>query len=514
MNLRQIRIGPRLGLCFALILLACIGLLAASFVAALAQRDALALALGQAGAQQAQAGSMRTSLFRSAVAIRNMGLQATVEGAQKHEAEARKQRQEYLGTRKALEAAAPEGRERESLGRLAEIDRLMEAEFNEAVGLASQFNTDQAAKVISDKIDPLLNRALAELDVYADLQKRRGDAATAEAEARDRSAGVALGLASALVVAAAALLAWRVTLSITQPMQAAVQAAARVEQGDLASAIETRGSDEAARLLKGLQSMRDSLAGIVGHVRDGAQNISTGANEIATGNVDLSHRTETQASSLQQTAASIEQINAAVKSNADIAHKANEMASLARQAAAQGGQVMGQMVATMEDIRASSSRIGDIIGTIDGIAFQTNILALNAAVEAARAGEQGRGFAVVASEVRSLAGRSAAAASEVRALIGASVEKVQAGSRLAGDAGHSVSDIVGKVDGVATLIDQISASAREQSSGIGQINQAIAHLDQVTQQNAALAEESAAAAESLNQQAGNMVQAVSVFRLA
>ncbi len=513
MNLRQIPVGPRLGVSFALILVASIALLATSFFAASAQREALALTLSRASDQQALAGGMRTALFRSAVAIRNMGLQSTVEGAQKHEAEARKQRQDYLDTRKSLEAAAPPGRERESLGRLAEIDRLMEAEFNEAVSLASQFNTDQAAKVISEKIDPLLNRSLSELEAFVGVQKERGDEATAQAKDRDRSIAVALAVACSAVVALAGLIAWRVTLSITRPLQAALETTARVAQGDLVSPIETSGGDETAHLLKGLQAMRDNLARIVGHVRDGAQNISTGANEIATGNVDLSHRTETQASSLQKTASSIEQINAAVKSNADIAHEANEMADQARKAAAQGGQVMGQMVATMEDIRVSSSRIGDIIGVIDGIAFQTNILALNAAVEAARAGEQGRGFAVVASEVRSLAGRSAKAASEVRALIGASVEKVQAGSRLAGDAGHSVSDIVGRVDGVANLIDQISASAREQRSGIGQINQAIAHIDQVTQQNAALAEQSAAAAESLNQQASHMVEAVSVFRL-
>jgi methyl-accepting chemotaxis protein len=514
MNLRQLPVGLRLALGFGLILLACIALLAASFSAASTQRDSLTQALRQAGAQQALAGIMRDSLFRSAVAVRNMGLQSTVEGTQRHEAEARKQRQQYLDLRKALEAAAPEGRERESLGRLAEIDRLMESEFNEAVSLASQFNAEQAAKVISEKIDPLLNRSLAELEAFVGLQKERGDQATDEADASDRRTAVALGVACAGVVALAALMAWRVTLSITRPLQAALEATARVEQGDLSSSIETRGGDEAARLLRGLLAMRDNLARIVGHVRDGAQNISTGAGEITSGNVDLSHRTEIQASSLQQTAASIEQINTAVKSNVDIAHQANDMANQARQAAARGGEVMGQMVATMEDIRASSSRIGDIIGVIDSIAFQTNILALNAAVEAARAGEQGRGFAVVASEVRSLAGRSAAAASEVRALIVASVEKVQAGSRLAGNAGHSVSDIVGRVDGVARLINQISASAREQSGGIGQINQAIAQLDQVTQQNAALAEQSAAAAESLNQQAGNMVEAVSVFRLA
>jgi methyl-accepting chemotaxis protein len=260
--------------------------------------------------------------------------------------------------------------------------------------------------------------------------------------------------------------------------------------------------------------MRNGLARLVNEVRSGAESISSGANEIAAGNTDLSQRTETQASNLEETAASMQDLNNNVRNNAETARKANQMASSASAAAIKGGAVVAQVVSTMDEITDASRKIADIIGVIDGIAFQTNILALNAAVEAARAGEQGRGFAVVASEVRSLAGRSAEAAKEIKSLIGASVEKIETGSRLVADAGNSMNDIVAQVKRVADLISEISSSAHEQTSGIEQINQAIVQLDNVTQQNAALVEEAAAAADSLNQQAERMVNVVSMFKLA
>ena len=325
-----------------------------------------------------------------------------------------------------------------------------------------------------------------------------------------RIAVVAL-LVAAIVVGA--LMAFIITRSIVRPLSSAVKVAEAVAEGNLTSVVVARGSDEVSQLLRALHRMNDSLTTIVSRVRNSSDSIATGSSQIAVGNADLSQRTEEQASNLQQTAASMEQLTATVKQNADTARAATQIASSASAAAAEGGRVVGQVVSTMEEITQSSRKIVDIIGVIDGIAFQTNILALNAAVEAARAGEQGRGFAVVASEVRSLAQRSAAAAKEIKSLIGTSVEKVESGSHLVDEAGKSMADIVTQVTRVNDLIGEISSASMEQSTGIGQIGDAVNQLDQVTQQNAALVEESAAAAESLKVQAAQLAQVVSVFRL-
>ena len=304
-----------------------------------------------------------------------------------------------------------------------------------------------------------------------------------------------------------------ITCSITRPIQQAVQVATTVANGDLTSRIDVKGKDETAQLLRALSEMNGSLARVVGQVRNSSDSIATGSAQIAIGNADLSQRTEEQASNLQQTAASMEQMAATVKNNAETTHQASSLATRASAAAAKGGEVVGAVVATMQDIASSSKKIADIIGVIDGIAFQTNILALNAAVEAARAGEQGRGFAVVASEVRSLAGRSADAAKEIKSLIGASVEKVEVGARQVNEAGASMNEIVAQVQRVTQLIAEISGATAEQSTGIGQVGEAVMQLDQVTQQNAALVEESAAAAESLKHQAAALAEVVSVFKL-
>ena len=289
------------------------------------------------------------------------------------------------------------------------------------------------------------------------------------------------------------------------------QVAEAVASGRLDSEIVVRAGDTTS-VMASMRAMRESLVTIVGNVRQSSDSIATGSAQIATGNADLSQRTEEQASNLQQTAASMEQLSSTVRNNADTARQATQLATSASAAAQKGGDVVSQVVSTMDDIAASSKKIADIIGVIDGIAFQTNILALNAAVEAARAGEQGRGFAVVAAEVRSLAQRSAGAAKEIKTLIGDSVDKVEAGSRLVGDAGATMDDIVQQVRQVANLISQISAATIEQTSGIGQVSEAVTQLDRVTQQNAALVEESAAAADSLKQQAARLADVVGVFR--
>ena len=317
----------------------------------------------------------------------------------------------------------------------------------------------------------------------------------------------------ALSMALGTGLAYVITRSITGPVAQAVSVAETVAAGDLTSQIDDSARDEMGRLLGALKTMNGRLADIVGQVRNSSDSIATGSSEIATGNADLSQRTEEQASNLQQTAASMEQLTSTVRQNADTARQAAQLASGAAQAATQGGEVVQGVVTTMAEIAESSRRISEIIGVIDGIAFQTNILALNAAVEAARAGEQGRGFAVVAGEVRTLAQRSAQAAREIKSLITVSVEKVDTGTRLVGDAGTSMNGIVTQVRRVNDLISEISAASEEQTVGIGQVGDAVAQLDQVTQQNAALVEESAAAAESLRHQAAQLADVVSRFRL-
>jgi methyl-accepting chemotaxis protein len=342
----------------------------------------------------------------------------------------------------------------------------------------------------------------------------RADQAMATVDASRRRAVITqagLCVAGALL---AALFGWSVTRSITLPIADAVRVAEQVAGGDLRARVAASGRDETGQLLNALARMSSSLVTLVGQVRHASDSIATGSAQIASGNADLSQRTEEQASSLEQTAAAMEQMTATVKGSVETARQASELAGSACSAASAGGEVVNQVIATMAQISDSSKKIEDIIAVIDGIAFQTNILALNAAVEAARAGEHGRGFAVVAAEVRGLAQRSAQAAREVKTLISRSVTDVETGARLVGEAGRAMEGLVTQVQRVSGLIGQISNASAEQSSGIGQIGSAVSQLDHATQRNAALVEESAAAADSLNQQARQLTEAVAVFRTA
>ncbi|MBC3873117.1 methyl-accepting chemotaxis protein [Undibacterium flavidum] len=316
-----------------------------------------------------------------------------------------------------------------------------------------------------------------------------------------------------VLVLCAGLIAYLIARSVTVPLANAVNIAQRVAAGDLTANFDVDGRSESAQLMRALKEMNDSLFIIVSNIRDCIRNMCMAINDIASGNADLSSRTESQASSLEQTAASMEEVASTVKVGNDNAIEANSMVNNASDVAIKGGKVVAEVVHTMRDINDRSLKIVDIIGVIDGIAFQTNILALNAAVEAARAGEQGRGFAVVASEVRSLAQRSASAAKEIKSLIDASVEKVNIGNNLAGQAGKSMEEIVTSVKNTTSIMSAMVHSSREQSSGIEQINQAISHMDDMTQQNAALVEQAAAAAESLNQQADTLTELIAVFKL-
>ncbi|HEY0884753.1 MAG TPA: methyl-accepting chemotaxis protein [Ramlibacter sp.] len=324
---------------------------------------------------------------------------------------------------------------------------------------------------------------------------------------------LALGVILVLAVAVSAATAVAMSRLIVRPLGAAKDVAQRIAAGDLTTSIEVKARDETGELLDALKHMNESLGRIVGNVRSSSEAISTASEQIAAGNHDLSSRTEEQAASLEQTAASMEELTGTVKQNAENAAQADRLAQSASEVAARGGSVVGQVVATMASINESSRRITDIIGVIDGISFQTNILALNAAVEAARAGEQGRGFAVVAQEVRSLAQRSAAAAREIKGLIDDSAGKVGEGSRLVADAGQTMQEVVASIKRVSDLMAEISAASQEQTRGIEQVNQAITQMDQATQQNAALVEEASAAAQSMRDQSGALVEAVSVFRV-
>jgi len=336
----------------------------------------------------------------------------------------------------------------------------------------------------------------------------------AQSRSQGRSISWTLALVSLLMGGLAVLLAWRMQKRVVADLQSAAQLAHEVANGNLMVDARSESQDEVGDLLRAMGSMAAQLNQSLATVRESAESIRLASAEIATGNQDLSMRTEQTASNLQSAASSTDQLNHTVRQSADAAHQALSLAASASAVAAKGGDVVGQVVSTMEEINVSARKIFDIIGVIDGIAFQTNILALNAAVEAARAGEQGRGFAVVASEVRSLAGRSAEAAKEIKNLIGVSVNKVDSGSRLVASAGETMQEIVSSVRRVSDIIGEISAAATLQSDGIGQVHSSVGELDQMTQQNAALVEQSAAAAESLREQAQRLAQVVSAFQLA
>jgi len=413
----------------------------------------------------------------------------------------------------AMRETATTDEERQALAQIVAARAPYRESVDKAIDAATAGRPDDTTRILLKETRPLQNAYFKALDQFKDLERRLMEETTANVS-QTATAASSLMLAVSIIAAACGLvLAWLLTRSITRPLGAAVQVANSVAAGDLSTVIHPVGRDESAQLLHALKAMTQSLATLVGTVRETSDSIATGSGQIATGNADLSQRTEEQASNLQQTAASMEQLSSAVKHNADTAREATHEAQDATAAASQGGEMVGQVVRTMEEISANSRKIADIIGVIDGIAFQTNILALNAAVEAARAGEQGRGFAVVAGEVRSLAQRSAQAAREIKSLIGTSAERVEAGAGLVDQAGRTMSEIVQRVQRVSELISHISTASDEQTRGIGQVSEAVSQLDTVTQQNAALVEESAAAADSLDQQARRLVEAVGVFRL-
>ncbi len=414
---------------------------------------------------------------------------------------------------KSLESMALPDADKAQMARIAEARKKMIDLRGEARKLKADGQQDQAVTLVKQSYNPAVAAYLQTLHDF--VRQQQEYAASRQAEMATsrmlivKMAAVAVGLLLLAIIVGAYYLIG----SIQQPLEQASGLAERIAGGDLSMQESVTRGDEFGDLLRALYTMSDALGRMVQQVRQSTDSIAIASAEIATGNHDLSMRTEETSSNLQETAAAMEQFTSTIQQSAGSAQQASSLAAGATGVARKGGEVVTQVVATMEDINHSSKKIADIIGVIDGIAFQTNILALNAAVEAARAGEQGRGFAVVASEVRSLAGRSAEAAKEIKQLISASVEKVETGSRLVTDAGTTMTDIVQSVQRVTDMIGEITAASSEQSAGVSQVNQAIGNLDQMTQQNAALVEESAAAAQSLREQADQLAQVVSRFKV-
>ena len=412
---------------------------------------------------------------------------------------------------KAIEARAERPEEKAALERIAQTRKAYVDLRREVLG-----KRGDAAEVPAEQVQAVRSRLASYLEAqraFVALEHQQAEE-QAEAAAAQRMLTVYGVVAMMLVLACVLLIMAALTArAIVLPLIAARNATDRIASGNLTGQVDTSRGDEIGDLMRGLDRMTGALRQLVGEVRSGAASMQVASTEIATGNADLSNRTEQTASSLQATAGSMSQLTVTVQQSADAAAQANQLASSAADTATRGGEVVSQVVTNMDEIAASSRKIGDIIGVIDGIAFQTNILALNAAVEAARAGEQGRGFAVVAGEVRALAQRSAGAAREIKSLIGASMDTVEQGSKLVQDAGVTMTDLVASVRRVTDIIGEISASAREQNDGIRQVNQAVTRLDEMTQQNAALVEESAAAADSMREQAQRLNDLVLKFEI-
>jgi methyl-accepting chemotaxis protein len=513
MNIGNLKIGTRLGAGFAIVLLLLMGVAGLGINGMGQTKGALDEIVTVDVAQMILVQDMSEAVHIVSRVIRTVVLlddDASIERELKKIEDAR---DIYNRALASLEKTPASEAGKVSRAKINEV-RLAALPLDERViGLAKAHKDAEAIQVLLKEADPASTKWQAALDENIEIQKADNMKGVAAVEEDYRSTRLLMLVLTGLAMLLGTFIAWLVTRSITIPINAAVDVAKTVAAGDLTSHIVVKSKDETGQLLQALKDMNDSLVGIVGQVRIGTDTIATASSQIAAGNMDLSSRTEQQASSLEETAASMEELTSTVKQNADNARQANQLAESASSVAVKGGQVVAQVVHTMSAINTSSKKIVDIIGVIDGIAFQTNILALNAAVEAARAGEQGRGFAVVAAEVRNLAQRSAAAAKEIKILIGDSVDKVEEGSKQVLEAGKTMDEIVGSVKRVTDIMAEITVASREQTSGIEQINQAITQMDQVTQQNAALVEEAAAAAASLQEQASGLSQVVSVFKL-
>jgi len=511
MILMKLKIGRRLALSFGVLVALLLALAALAYV----RIDAISRTIAEENhIRKNMLGPLyvaREALDQTGIAARNAYIYTDDAAAQRELALLETQKKIYLD---ALTRGEPylkdtAGFEQVRSGMLAMATELARpARFRQAHEMAAY------GKFLVDECSPLRRRIVADIDVVLAAIEARMDAATQQAEAVVSTSVTAISTLSVIALCVSVALAIAVSRSIVRPMQVAVAFADSVASGDLTRDVAVTAADETGDLMRSLRHMQDNLAGIVRQVRAGSDTISTASSEVSAGNHDLSSRTERTAGSLQQTAASVEELTSTVRQNAHNAREAKGLAGSASEVAARGGATIDSVVGTMNEIDAASRHIADIVGVIDGIAFQTNILALNAAVEAARAGEQGRGFAVVAAEVRGLAQRSATAAREIKVLIGSSTEKVQQGSAFVSQAGATMLELVERVRQVSTIVAEISNASDEQAIGIELINAAINEVDQLTQQNAALVEQAAAAAESMQHEAVMLAGQVSVFRIA
>ena len=511
--MKNLKIGQRLALGFGVVVALMLVVVTMGLNSLAGMQESIENIVGDNNLKIEALSELRDSEHQLAIAVRDLTLVTDDKAMEAAEARMGKASAEYAKSMAVLRERVRSEAGQKMLADIASAEQAAVPQFEIARKYGKNNELEAGVKHLTESVAPAVEKWMVAIEKLLAHQMRENG--QEQQEARDayasaRSALLGLGVAAAL---AALAIAWTTTRSITRPMNEAVALAQTVAAGDLTSTIAVTSRDETGQLLQALGTMNDKLQDIVSRVRSSTDTMATASGEIAAGNLDLSARTEQQAGALEETASSMEEMTATVKQNAENARQANTLAAGASEIALQGGEVVSRVVDTMNSIDESAKKIVDIISVIDGIAFQTNILALNAAVEAARAGEQGRGFAVVASEVRNLAHRSANAAKEIKVLISDSVQKVESGSQLVGEAGATMERVVHSVRQVNDIMAEISSASSEQEQGIEQINQAIGEMDRVTQQNAALVEEAAAAAQSLQEQADVLVDTVSVFKI-
>jgi len=519
MNLAKMKVGTRLGLGFALVLVFLVAVTAVGILRMAQIQNRLDHVISVNNVVSRLVLDMRNNVAERINSLRVLTMisdPADMEADMNRIKELAGKYADYqtkLGAQFQLESLAEE---KQLLASVKDAEATAMPAIAKASELWLASKPEEATRVLVKEIRPAQKKWMTALEQLGALEDKMNAQMQVDAASGFSSARTFMIIMGLLAVAISVVAALVITRGLLKQLGGepdyTASIAGSIAAGDLSISINTTGADKNSLVVE-MREMRNSLRDIVSQVRTGTETIGTASREIAAGNVDLSSRTEMQASSLEKTASAMDELTSTVKQNADNAREANQLASAASDVAVKGGQVVSEVVNTMSSIDASAKKIVDIIGVIDGIAFQTNILALNAAVEAARAGEQGRGFAVVASEVRNLAQRSAAAAKEIKALIDDSVEKVGAGTKLVGQAGVTMEEVVSSVRRVTDIMSEIANASQEQSAGIAQVNQSIIEMDSMTQQNAALVEEAAAAAQSLQDQAGELARVVSVFKL-